>query len=441
MQSERPSGKDGFFVQVKPGYKQTALGMIPVDWEVSLLDSVATRGSGHTPDKSHSEYWDGQIKWISLQDSDRLDQLYIYDTAAKITPAGIANSSAKMHPEGTVVLSRDAGVGKSAIMKDDMAVSQHFIAWQCGSLLNNHFLYYWLQSNKSEFQRIAMGNTIKTIGLSYFRQLVIPRPTKAEQQAIAEALSDADALTGLLEQLIAKKLHLKQGTMQEMLTGNKRLPGFENTRGCKQTEAGVIPADWDSRPLSELGHWKGGATPSMRNPRYWLNGTVPWVSSGDVKSTLISNTPMKITESAVKESSATLLPPHSIMIVTRSGILRRYLPVAKNTCPLAINQDIKALMPNDKAIPNYLLQLLISNGPRILARCLKSGTTVESIEFPWLKAFQVPLPPTKAEQEGIAAVLNDMDAEISELKAKLAKARQIKQGMMQELLTGRTRLT
>src|SRR5439155_7065308 len=208
---------DGVCMEVRPGYKQTDVGVIPNDWDVVLLDSVAKRGSGHTPDKAHPEYWRGTIKLISLQDSDRLDRLYIFDTAAKITPAGIANSSAKMHRKGTVVLSRDAGVGKSAIMKDDMAVSQHFMAWTCGPSLNNHFLYYWLRSNKSEFERIAMGNTIKTIGLSYFRQLVIPLPTKAEQEAIAEALRDADALIESLEHLLAKKRHLKQGAMQELL--------------------------------------------------------------------------------------------------------------------------------------------------------------------------------------------------------------------------------
>jgi len=225
-------------MELRPGYEQTETGVIPEEWEVSLLDSVAKRGSGHTPDKAHPEYWDGQIKWISLQDSDRLDQLYIYDTAAKITPAGIANSSARMHPKGTVVLSRDAGVGKSAIMKDDMAVSQHFIAWQCGPSLNNHFLYYWLQSKKSEFQRIAMGNTIKTIGLPYFRQLVIPRPDRTEQDAIAAALSNTDALIESLEQLIAKKRQLKQGAMQELLAGKRRLPPFRK--------------EWESMRLGEL---------------------------------------------------------------------------------------------------------------------------------------------------------------------------------------------
>jgi type I restriction enzyme S subunit len=205
------------------GYKQTEIGVIPVDWEATLLDSVAKRGSGHTPNKKHPEYWDGDIKWISLRDSDRLDALYIYDTAAKITPVGIANSSAVLHPVGTVVLSRDAGVGKSAITTDVMAVSQHFMAWQCGSQLDNHFLYYWLQAAKSEFERIAIGNTIKTIGLPYFKQLKIPFPPLAEQKAIAQVLSDMDAEIKALEQKRDKYKAIKQGMMQELLTGRTRL--------------------------------------------------------------------------------------------------------------------------------------------------------------------------------------------------------------------------
>ena len=163
-------------MEVKPGYKQTEVGVIQEEWKVTLLDNAAKRGSGHTPDKKHPEYWNGNIKWISLADSDALDNIYISDTFAKITPLGIANSSAVLHPAGTVVLSRDAGIGKSAIMSTAMAVSQHFMAWRCGPQLDNKFLYYWLQREKPEFERIGIGNTIKAIGLLYFRNLKIPFP-------------------------------------------------------------------------------------------------------------------------------------------------------------------------------------------------------------------------------------------------------------------------
>ena len=181
--AKTPHAKLGLGVpSVPPGYKQTEVGVIPEEWEASLLDSIAKRGSGHTPDKKQPEYWNGQIKWISLADSPALDQVHIADTYASVTPAGIANSSAVVHPAGTVVLSRDAGVGKSAIMKTDMAVSQHFMAWRCGPKLDNFFLYYWLQSAKPEFERIANGSTILTIGLPYFRELKIPHPPLPEQR-------------------------------------------------------------------------------------------------------------------------------------------------------------------------------------------------------------------------------------------------------------------
>jgi type I restriction enzyme S subunit len=208
----------------------------------------------------------------------------------------------------------------------------------------------------------------------------------------------------------------------------------------KQTEVGVIPEDWEVRPLGQLGSWKGGATPSMQNSVFWANGTVPWVSSGDVKSVSLSDSPMKITDYAVKNSSTTVLPKDSIIVVVRSGILRKYLPVARNTRPLAINQDIKALIPDANHVPSYLLHLLTWSGPKILATCLKSGTTVESIEFRWLKSFRIPLPPTKVEQEAITEVLSDADALIESLEQLIAKKRQIKQGAMQELLTGKKRL-
>lgn len=238
-------------VQVPKGYKQTEVGMIPEDWECQILDELAKRGSGHTQNKKIPEYWNGSIKWISLRDSDVLDKLFIEDTAVKISKKGLDNSSAVLHPAGTVVLSRDAGVGKSAIMKYEMAVSQHFMAWQCNSYLNNKFLYFYLQSKKNEFERIAMGSTIKTIGLPYFKELKIPKPSIEEQQAIAEALSDTDALIESLEQLIAKKRQIKQGAMQELLTGQRRLPGFSG--------------EWIEKAFGELFDFSGGFSASRED--------------------------------------------------------------------------------------------------------------------------------------------------------------------------------
>jgi len=209
--------------------------------------------------------------------------------------------------------------------------------------------------------------------------------------------------------------------------------------GYKLTEVGAIPEEWLAKSLGELGKWMGGMTPSMQNPDYWLNGTIPWISSGDVKFVHLKETGYYITSEAVKHGATTMLAAGSIVVVTRSGILRKYLPVATNLIPMAINQDIKALLPKNGLSSSFLLHAITESGPRILSQCMKAGTTVESIEFKWLKAFTLAIPPLP-EQRAIATVLSDLDALLDSLDRLIAKKRYLKQAAMQQLLTGQTRL-
>lgn len=187
------------------------------EWEVRRLEDLAKRGSGHTPSKSSSEYYDGGIKWVSLADSKRLDRGLISGTKIEISKQGIKNSSAVLHPAGTVLISRDAGVGKSAVMGIPMAVSQHFIVWTCNSsLLSNWFLYHLLQKMKPIFERIATGSTIKTIGLPFFKELCVSVPALPEQQRIADCLNSLDDLiTAQTQELEGLKTH-KKGLMQQL---------------------------------------------------------------------------------------------------------------------------------------------------------------------------------------------------------------------------------
>lgn len=186
-------------------------------WEGKQLEDLTKRGSGHTPSKTKPEYYDGGIKWVSLADSRRLDCGLISDTQIEISQKGIDNSSAVLHPAGSVLISRDAGVGKSAVMKVPMAVSQHFIVWTCNrALLSNWFLYQLLQKMKPVFERMATGSTIKTIGLQFFKDLCIRVPSIHEQQKIADCLSSLDALIGAQsEKIDALKTH-KKGLMQQL---------------------------------------------------------------------------------------------------------------------------------------------------------------------------------------------------------------------------------
>jgi type I restriction enzyme S subunit len=196
------------------------------EWVVAKLEDLAKRASGHTPNKTKDEYYNGGIKWVSLADSKRLDRGLISETAIVISEQGIKNSSAVLHPAGSVILSRDAGVGKSAVMSESMAVSQHFIVWNCDKRrLSNWFLYYMLQIKKPVFENVASGSTIKTIGLPFFKEMRIAVPQVAEQQRIAECFASLhDLIAAQTQTLSALKTH-KQGLMQQLFPSPEAVAG------------------------------------------------------------------------------------------------------------------------------------------------------------------------------------------------------------------------
>ena len=197
--------------------------MIPENRPFLKLEVVATRVSGHTPSKSNSEYWNGGIPWVSLSDMAKLDKRFICDTTKEISEQGIRNSSAVLHPAGLVILSRDARVGCSAITAKKMAVSQHFIGWICSERLLNTYLYYVLQKWKKKFEAIAMGSTIATIGVPFFRDLEIPVPHINEQQKVASALESIDDSIDMLEGKIVGLQRLKNALASDLLSGRKRV--------------------------------------------------------------------------------------------------------------------------------------------------------------------------------------------------------------------------
>ena len=217
------------------------------DWEVKKLEDLAIRGSGHTPNKAYKSYYDGNIPWVSLADSKRLDNGFIEKTTNTISQEGIRNSSAVLHPIGSVLLSRDAGIGKSAVMKIDMAVSQHFIVWRpIEGKLSNWFLYYKLQIHKPEFERIAMGNTIKTIGLPYFKTLSFIFPQLSEQTKIATFLSTIDEKLQALKKKRSLLETYKKGVMQKLFSQEIRF---------KDDEANDFE-DWEVKKLGEVSEKK-----------------------------------------------------------------------------------------------------------------------------------------------------------------------------------------
>ena len=418
-------------MEVKSGYKQTDVGIVPEDWEVQPLNRIATVVRGGSPRPAGDpRYFNGSyIPWLTVSALTQMppSRMIVAHTASNLTEEGSLHSRTLM--PGTLVVSNSgATLGVAKILGIKCCANDGIAALlNLRESMSAPYLAHFVNT-KTAYLRdvVAPGNGQPNLNTDLIGAFKVPiPPTRIEQEAIAGALSDTDAFIESLEQLLTKQRQIKQGVMQELLSGQRRLPGFTG--------------EWAVRRLGDLGRWTGGMTPAMRNPDYWQPEAVPWVASGDVKSARLASTALSISEFAVRQGGAAVLPAGSVMLVTRSGILRRHLPVALNMIPMAINQDIKALLPNSDVLSEFLMQSITSHGDRILARCLKSGTTVESIEYQWLKEFPLPIPPL-GEQAAIGAVLSDMDSGIAALGQQLAKAHYIKDGMTQELLIGRIRL-
>lgn len=384
------------------GYKHTELGWIPVDWDYDYLDLFAKRGTGHTPDKKKSEYHNGKIPWISLADSNKLDNIFIDKTKYSITEEGLNNSSAVLHSKGTVVLSRDAGVGKSAIMGSDMAVSQHFVAWTCNGKLDNLFLYYFLQSRKYEFERIAIGSTIKTIGMPYFEKLKISAPKLKEQKKISKILFTWDKSIETLTQLIAAKQQLKKGLMQQLLTGKKRLPRFRGK--------------WKFKSLGEILRYEQPTKYIVESTEYDnTNGTAVLTAN---KSFILGYTSEK----------GGIFQDLPVIIFDDFTTLSKFV-----TFPFKVKSSaLKILKLSNKSFDLKFIferMQLIEHSSGDHKRYWISEFQDKEVEFPNID-----------EQIAISKVSTVLDKEIESLNIQLELFKQQKQGLMQQLLTGKKRV-
>ena len=415
-------------MDVKPGYKVVEVGVIPEEWDVKPLDEVALVTSGKRL----------PIGYVLTATPTQHPYIRVTD----MRPGSVDTSALMYVPENIAPLIR-----RYRIFCDDLFISVAGTLGIVGKIptalhganltenadritaisCDQDYLLHVMQSDlvQSTIADIRTVGAQPKLALTRIRQFAIPLPPLPEQRAIATALTDVDDLLTSLDRLIAKKRAIKQGVMHDLLTGRKRLPGFSG--------------EWEVRRLGDTGKWTGGVTPSMSNHQYWSAGDFPWISSGDVKTRYLDDSSQHITQHAVGDNAAVIIPKHSIVVVVRSGILRRFLPVALAQRPMAINQDIKALSLSNTYWPEFVLQALMYYGPIILQQCMKIGTTVESVDLIWLKNFSLSFP-LNHEQMAIASVLTDMDDEIDALQARRDKTHAIKQAMMHELLTGRTRL-
>ncbi|SLN63881.1 restriction endonuclease subunit S [Pseudooctadecabacter jejudonensis] len=375
--------------------------MVPEGWEEHLLDDSAKRRSGHTPNKKIPDYWNGGIKWVSLADSSALDDGYIRNTDKEISTEGLRNSSAVMLPAETVILSRDAGVGKSAILGEDMAVSQHFIAWTCDeqSKLNNWFLYNWLQMKKPLFERMAVGSTIKTIGLPFFKKLSIYVPPLAEQQKIADILSTWDQAIEKTEGLLSNARTQKRALMKQLLTGKRRFPAFEGQ-------------PWKEVRLGDVLDIEYGKSPKDIRVN---DGTVPIIGTGGVTGHC---------HEGFAEGPA--------IVLGRKGTIDSPRWVEGSFWPIDTTYFCKTNEQNSLRWLFYRLSFMN-------LRAYNEASGVPSLSRETLRSIRISVP-SLDEQRLISRAIGNEEVFEDICRREVAHLRTEKKALMQQLLTGKRRV-
>jgi type I restriction enzyme S subunit len=196
---------------------------------------------------------------------------------------------------------------------------------------------------------------------------------------------------------------------------------------------------WKSMTLGEMGHWFGGGTPSKARAEFWTDGDIPWVSPKDMKTPRIQSAKDLITMAAVKGSATSLVPPGSVLVVVRSGILKHTLPVAITEREVTLNQDLKAITPNPDILPEYLAHGLKAFERKILDTCCKDGTTVQNIKMPSFLRFEMPVPPLPEQRRIVARIeelFSRLAAGVAALRHAKAQLQRYRQSVLAAAVTG-----
>lgn len=380
-------------------YKNTEIGRIPDDWEVKKLGAVFDIGNGR--DYKHLDT--GKIP--------------VYGTGGLMTYV-----NEYLYDGETVCIGRKGTI--------NMPQYHNGKIWTVDTLFYTYnfrktdvkFLYYLTQRIDWNSYNTATG--VPSLTSQNISNILVSFPPLHEQHRIASALTSIDNLISSLDKLIEKKKNIKQGTMQQLLTGKTRLKGFNEP--------------WMEHTIDELFDLGNGYTPSKSNPAYWTNGTIPWFRMEDIRTNgrILKDSIQHVTPEAVKGNG--LYPKYSIILSTTATIGEHALLIADSLA----NQQFTFL--NKKVNRRDMIDIIFFyHYCFILGKWCRDNINAGgllAVNMDDLKNHSIYIPKSIAEQQAIATILTKMDDEITALEAKKAKYEAIKQGMMQQLLTGKIRL-
>ena len=427
-------------MNVPAGYKQTEVGVIPEDWGVQslgiLTDSNRPISYGIVQTGPNVANGVRCLRVLDIENG-RINKSDLITTTREIS----TSYKRTILKAGDLVMPLRGKVGEVGAVDEDLAgsnLTRGVALIAIRSEWSGSFCRQFIAapSTRGRLEQSMNGSALQEIPIAALRafKIALP-PTKAEQEAIAEALSAADALIESLDQLIAKKRQIKQGTMQELLTGQRRLPGFSG--------------EWKVKTFDELFIFSGGYSASrdqlsIKGHCYLHYGDIHGAKKTYVDTRADYQSIPKLEISLKRVSPNSLLKDGDVVFVDASedadGASRHIVVVNKDNYPFISGlHTIVAKSKTDELAHNYRRYCFQTSAIRQQFLFYAVGTKVSGISKANISKLVLPIP-SVPEQTAIATVLSDMDTELAALQAQITKARHIKQGMMQELLTGRIRL-
>ena len=435
-------------VEMKSGYKMTEVGVIPEDWEVKNVSEsclikarIGWQGLKKSEYMSSGDYLlitgtdfdNGQVNWKSCAYVSKAR--YEQDSNIKIRPQDILISKdgtiGKVAYLGMIPKAGTLNSGIFVIRANDRKIDQVFLSKIFMSFYFEDFL-----------NRLVAGSTINHLYQKDFVKFCFPLPNSEEQAAIATALSDVDSLISALTKKIEKKKAIKQGLMQQLLTGKKRLPGYEKNREPVQTEWGAIPKDWKTLSIGKccsikarIG-WQG-----LKKSEYLSSGEYVLVTGTDFLNGRIDwKSCVYVSKKRYEQDANIQIVKHDILI-TKDGTIGKVAFLDDVPCLGTLNSGIFVVRSHSEELDQcYLSKIFESFIFDAFLESLVAGSTINHLYQKDFVHFNFPVPPTMSEQTAIANILSDCDSEIAALEEKRDKYKEIKQGMMQQLLTGKIRL-
>jgi type I restriction enzyme, S subunit len=387
-------------MEIKDGYKKSEVGIIPQEWKCLRVEECVSikTGSMNTEDKINNGMYPF---FVRSQQVERINS-FSFDCEA--------------------VLTAGDGVGTGKVfhyINGKFDVHQRvYVMYDFKNIIGQYFYNYFSSFFYDEVCKYTAKSSVDSVRRDMIAKMLLPIPTLTEQQAIATALSDIDGIINSLAKLIAKKKNIKQGAIQELLTGRTRLPGYSE--------------EWNRVSLKQI--ILDFIVPMRDKPKD-LNGEIPWCRIEDFEGKYLSES--KSGQGVSKDTINTMslkICPVGTLLVSCSAYLGRCAIVKRE---LITNQTFIGLFPSNQVNVEYLYYVMMMEEHNLNE--LSSGTTISYLSREQFENYKIRIPLYK-EQTAIADLLSDLDSEIELLEKKLYKYKNIRQGMLQKLLTGEIRL-